>query len=120
MPGMDPSLRQPYPLPEPFEWANSAHTDFREAHIIVYRRERWVAAALPRKRGGGWEAYTGMYRRMVKVASWRNFEREAEAVRWIAGWIRKYERQIVREIPSGDRHPAVAPRYVLERMKHGR
>lgn len=117
---MDPALRQPYPLPARFAWAYSAHTDFRDAHIIVLDGQRWVAAALPRKRGGGWEAFTGMYRQMIKVASWKNFEREAEAVRWIAGWACKYERQILREIGSGLRHPPVAPRYVLERMKHGR
>ncbi|QQP96490.1 hypothetical protein [Lysobacter enzymogenes] len=117
---MDPSLRLPYTLPPDFEWANSAHTDFREAHIIVLRGQRWVAVAMPRQRAPGWEACTGMYRRIFKVAAWQNLEREAEAVRWIATWVCKYERQIQREAGAGVRHPPAAPRYVLERMKHGR
>lgn len=61
---MDPSLRQP--LPERFEWANSAHTDLKSGHIIVIDREVWVALAIPRKQGG-WEACTGAYREYLKV-----------------------------------------------------
>lgn len=116
---MDPTLRQPYTLPDRFTWANSAHTDFREAHIIVLDLKPMGSgsAATPARTWlGSVHRHTDMYRQFIRKASWRNLEREAEAVHWIAGWVRKYER----EIGGGGRHPAVAPRYVLERMKDGR
>lgn len=48
MPRMDPRLHTS--LPQHFEWANSAHTGFKDAHIIVLEREVWVSVGLPRKR----------------------------------------------------------------------
>ncbi len=117
MPRMDPRLHTP--LPDRFEWANSAHTDFKDAHIIVLEREVWVCVALPRKRAEGWEVCTGVYRRHFGVGRWVNMRDEAGAVRWMAGWVTKYAGRIVSEAPKARRRP-VAPNSMLDRFKHGR
>ncbi|QWF19312.1 hypothetical protein [Lysobacter capsici] len=114
---MDPRLHTP--LPRHFEWANSAHTDFKDAHIIVLEREVWVSVALPRQRAEGWEVCTGVYRRHFGVGRWVNMRNEAEAVRWMAGWVTKYADRIVAEAPRR-RHRPVAPNHMLDRFKHGR
>lgn len=115
MPRMDVSLHQP--LPDRFTWANSAHTDLKSAHIIVIDREVWVALAMPRK-SGGWEACTGAYREYVMVSRWTAFEREDEAVRWIAGWVTKYASRIAAEVPQR-RHRPVLPRRTREQIRWG-
>ena len=116
---MDPTLRPP--LPDGFIWANSAHTDFPAAHIIVIAdRTRWAAVAIPRKRAPGWEAWTGVYRNFLKRASLEVMLDEGEAVRWIATWVRLYADRIPRDAGGGERHPPVAPRQMLERLKFGR
>ncbi|QWP74612.1 hypothetical protein J5226_12970 [Lysobacter sp. K5869] len=116
---MDPSLRQPYALPPRFEWANSAHTDFRDAHIIVFEREVWVALTLPRQRGRGWEACTGPYREYLKVSRWKDLETEAGAVRWIATWVSKYADRIAAEVPKR-RHRPTMSRRTREQLQYGR
>jgi len=113
---MDPALHQT--LPVRFEWANSAHTDFKDAHIIVMEREVWVAVALPRKLSDGWEVCTGVYRRQFSASRWVNMRSEAEAVRWISSWVSKYADWIASEAPRR-RHRPVASNSMLDRMKLG-
>lgn len=116
MPLMDPTLHTSLPLG--FEWANSSHTDFKSAHIIVLEREVWVAVALPRRIAGGWEVCTGVYRRQFSSSRWVNMRSEAEAVRWIANWVNMYSDRIAAEAPRR-RHRPVASNSMLDRMKHG-